>query len=392
MTPRSTLNPGRRDPLIPRAPAFWLTVVLLWAAYGLLSTNQSFLFYSLTAAEAPAWSRLLKLSLGLMAVWAAVTPLVIYLARRFRVQRQNWHAMVLVHLSGALVCWVVIAALTWLLHGVLAPPRPRSFVGFALLQLDVAVFLYLVMVALTHAWDFYRWYRERELRAVQLENQVTTSRLHVLAMQLQPHFLFNTLNAIAELVHHDAERADEMLARLGRLLRRSMENGQEQEVSLARELEFLDAYVEIERLRYGERLAVHVDAGPEATRALVPSFLLQPLVENAIRHGTARRPEPGRIAVRAARRGPVLALSVEDNGSGPEEGPPRAGVGLGTTRARLEQLYGPSYRLELTHGARGGALLAVEIPYRPAPAEAAAATAATRPPPPAALDLAASGA
>ncbi len=390
MTPRSTLNPGRREPLIPRAPTFWLTVVLLWAAYGLLSTNQSFLFYSLTAAQAPAWSRLLKLSLGLMTVWAAVTPFVIYLARRFRVQRHNWHTMVLLHLAGALVCWVVIAALTWLLHGVLAPPRPRSFVGFALLQLDVAVFLYLVMVALTHAWDFHRWYQERGLRAVQLENQVTTSRLHVLAMQLQPHFLFNTLNAIAELVHKDADRADEMLARLGQLLRRSMENGQEQEVSLARELEFLDAYVEIERLRYGDRLVVHVDAGPDAARALVPSFLLQPLVENAIRHGTARRAERGLIAVRAARRGPVLALTVEDNGSGPEDVPPRAGVGLGNTRARLEQLYGQSWRLDLARGARGGALLAVEIPYRPAPADAVAP--ATGPHPPAALDLAASGA
>jgi two-component system LytT family sensor kinase len=364
----SPLQPrrSRREPLIPRSLSFWLTIVLLWAAYGLLSTNQSFLFYSLTSSDVPQWGKLFKLSLGLMAVWALVTPLLIFLARRFRVRRHDWQSRALLHVSFALACWLVLAALTWGLHGVVAPPRPRSFVGYALLQLDVSVFLYFVMVALAHAFDFHVMYQERELRAAQLENQLTTAKLHVLAMQLQPHFLFNALNAIAELVHRDPERADAMLARLGQLLRRSMENGQKQEVSLTSELEFLEDYVAIERLRYGERLTVSVEASGDVLHALVPGFVLQPLVENAIRHGTARRSGAGWISVRASRRGQVVRLEVRDNGGGPD-GESRDGVGLGNTRARLAQLYGRAHRMELGRGEAGGAIVEIEIPFRPAP-------------------------
>ncbi|HET8677491.1 MAG TPA: histidine kinase [Blastocatellia bacterium] len=188
-------------------------------------------------------------------------------------------------------------------------------------------------------------------------------------MQLHPHFLFNTLNSVSALLDEDVEAADEMLARLGDLLRMTLTNSGAQEVTLQEELEFLRCYLEIERVRFQDRLTIQMDIDPQALDALVPNLILQPIVENAIRHGIASRINPGRIEIRAARAGDALQLQVKDNGPGIQTKSDlavtsREGVGLSNTRARLKQLYGPRHRFELSDAVGGGLLLTIEIPFQ----------------------------
>ncbi|HUF25427.1 MAG TPA: histidine kinase, partial [Gemmatimonadaceae bacterium] len=235
-------------------------------------------------------------------------------------------------------------------------------------QLDLNLFSYFIIVAATHAVDYYRLYRERRVRAAELANQLTSAQLQVLKMQLQPHFLFNTLNAIAELVHEDAEAADRMITRLGDLLRLSLDRSGEQEVPLRQELDFLGAYLEIEQTRFRDRLSIEMDIAPETLDASVPNLLLQPLVENAIKHGTSACAARGRITITATLRGGELRIEIRDNGRGlPHPAVLREGVGLRNTRARLVQLYGDHHGFSLRNSTDGGAVVAIEIPYRPAP-------------------------
>jgi LytS/YehU family sensor histidine kinase len=205
-------------------------------------------------------------------------------------------------------------------------------------------------------------------------------------MQLHPHFLFNTLNSISALLHRDAEAADQMVARLGDFLRLTLENSGDQEVTLEQELEFLRCYLEIEIVRFHDRLSVETEIEPQTLHARVPNLILQPLVENAIRHGISRQSAPGRLAIRASRRDGRLLLQVEDNGPGlaliSEGGSAPAattihtttgtgatrshtgGVGLANTRARLEHLYGAEHRLELTRATPRGMIVTLEIPFQ----------------------------
>jgi LytS/YehU family sensor histidine kinase len=182
-------------------------------------------------------------------------------------------------------------------------------------------------------------------------------------MQLGPHFLCNTLNTISALIHTDADLADRMVARLGELLRLTLEQFRVEEATLRRELRLLEAYLEIERARFGDRLRVELDVEPGAQAALLPCLLLQPLVENALRHGVGRKPGAGRVVVRARRDGPRLLLQVEDDGPG-LPGSLTEGVGLSNTRDRLRRQYGGDAALLLRPGALGGVCASVELPWR----------------------------
>lgn len=208
---------------------------------------------------------------------------------------------------------------------------------------------------------------EGELTRAEL--QLARSQLQVLKMQLDPHFLFNTFNAIAALMHRDAAAADAMLTRLSELLRITLSRAGDQEVTLGEEMEFLRLYLEIQRSRFGERLAVDWRIEPEAEGAAVPHLVLQPIVENAVNHGIARVPGPGRIGIAARREGERLVLEVTDSGPGlAEDHAPRpGGVGLSNTHARLEQMYGDTHTLEMYTRDEGGTAVVIGLPYRPAP-------------------------
>lgn len=238
------------------------------------------------------------------------------------------------------------------------------------MEFPMDLLVFTLIMGLAYLFDRYRESRDRELRLAQVETELTRVRLEALEGQLRPHFLFNVLNTISSVMYDDVAAADTMLARLADLLRRTLRRPGGGEVALAEELETLELYLGIMRARFGDRLSVEVSAAEEAYRASVPALVLQPLVENALRHGD---PGPGvaaRVAVRARRENGRLVLEVEDNGPGiagtPEEAI-GAGVGLANTARRLEQLYGTAQSLRLQNLRDGGARVSVELPFRETP-------------------------
>jgi sensor histidine kinase YesM len=245
--------------------------------------------------------------------------------------------------------------------------NPASTQAYTILQLPSTLFTYWAILGVIYAFNYYRKYRQHELKASHLETQLAQAQLQALKMQLHPHFLFNTLHAISSLMRKDVEAADSMITRLSDLLRLTLENTGVQEVTLRQELEFLERYLEIEQTRFRDRLQVRMEIEPDTLDARVPNLILQPLVENAIRHGIAPRSAPGWIEIRAARDGETLQLQVRDNGPGlPPIGQPtlKEGVGLANTRARLEQLYGAAQNFELSNREEGGLLVSLTLPFR----------------------------
>jgi signal transduction histidine kinase len=352
----------------------WRCLLILgfWTALGLVDAGQS--CYLLVCANQPiVWWRVLATAFSDWYLWAALTPLVLWLVRHYPIVRPQRAWRIFFHL-------VVSLALTFLVIDVTALVLPftctfGSNLNFELrfdrafemtwTKLHEYVLLYWLIVVGWHLWESARQAQERALRASQLEARLAQAQLQVLKMQLHPHFLFNTLNAISALIHHDVEAADRMLARLGELLRLTLENANAQEVPLRRELEMINPYLEIQQSRLGSRLAVRMDIDPEAMDACVPNLVLQPLVENAIQRGIAPRPGGGRLELSARRIGDKLQLLVRDEGPpypNGHSGDPEA-VELSTTRSRLQQLYGAGCRVTLEDGPPGSHLLTLEIPF-----------------------------
>ena len=320
-------------------------------------------------------------------LWALLTPLIALLARRYRLDRQHWPQSLVVHLPASLVFPALHLCLYlspfWLAGGMLTKEYPTflslfRYQLFANLPMKVSIY-WLVLIAI-NAIDYYHSFLIAEVKASELRVQLAQAQLRALKMQLHPHFLFNTLNSISALLHRDTEAADQMVARLGDFLRLTLENSGDQEVTLEQEMEFLRCYLEIESVRFHDRLSVETQIEPQTLRARVPNLILQPLVENAIRHGISRQSAPGRLSIRASRRNGRLLLQVEDNGPGlsliseggahlantttPATRTATGGVGLANTRARLEHLYGPEHRFELTRAAPRGMLVTLEIPFQ----------------------------
>jgi two-component system LytT family sensor kinase len=250
----------------------------------------------------------------------------------------------------------------------------------AFLYLDWEMMTYWAIVGLSHALLYYRESRARAVWSAQLETKLVEARLKTLQQQLHPHFLFNTLHAISSLMHKDVEAADRVLMQLSDLLRITLEHLGQQEVALEAELAALSKYLQIERTRFADRLVVRFDVQPETLETRVPSLLLQPLVENAIKHGVARKAGPGHIDISARREGDKLWLEVRDDGVGLSEDALTAlqkGIGVSTTRARLQHLFGADFRFEFHRLSQGVAVI-VAIPWRLASAAAAAGDAETR--------------
>jgi two-component system LytT family sensor kinase len=343
----------------------------VWTLVGLFFSSQVYVYFARTEKPVSvAWA--IAWQMPAVYLFALSTPLVLWFARRYRIERANWRRRILIHLLAGTVISAVWAACHIVLdvyfrghsNNFEVANMPRLM--FANL-LDKELLVYWIIVLSSHAVDYYQRYREGELRASQ-------AQLQALKMQLQPHFLFNALHSISALVHKDPEAADRMIARLGDFLRLTLDTAAAQEVTLRQELEFLNCYLEIERIRFQDRLTTRLDVDPKALDCRVPNLLLQPVVENAIRHGVAPRSTPGRVEIRAERRGPVLRLQVRDNGAGLPTGDgasrvPKGGVGLSNTRARLAQLYGAAYRFELENDPSGGAIVTIEIPSRGVDAE-----------------------
>ena len=314
-------------------------------------------------------------------LWFAATPLILWLARRFPLERHRWLRNVLVHLAtGSVISFVLLGLYVLILSLLALDAGPQTLFQAFRSQLVASfhseVLTYWMVIGLCHGVGYYRKYRERELRASQLETKLAQAQLDALKMQLHPHFLFNTLNSISVLMAEDVTAARRMLTRLSELLRASLENVGAQEVSLREELEFLKNYLEIEQTRFHDRLTVRMEVEPEVLDARVPNLILQPLVENAIRHGIAPRAQLGLIEIRAARENGMVRLQVRDNGPGLGSASHEnliKGIGLSNTQARLKQLYGSAHSFEINDASGGGLEVLIAIPFRNGDASAATA-------------------
>ena len=380
-----SVNP-QVDPVRPGAPTQGQIAAIVCGAallFSFIDASRSFVSLTLLNLAPTSWWRLWTQVVPSWTLLAVLTPLPIVAARRLALSRGELPRTVAIHLAAALVFAVLHIVGLALYLGLQRPSLSFSdFVGVAgktSSSLIVNMMIYAAIAGAMHALAFYREAREREIAASRLEASLTEARLAALRGQLNPHFLFNTLNAISSMAL--SGRQDDvvrMLGYLGELLRVSLDDERPQEVALRSELEFLDRYLDIQRARLGERLTIRQAIDPGVLDALVPGMILQPLVENAITHGIARTPGPGTIEIRADRRNRMLRVEITDTGPGPDgsaeaqrargEAP---GIGLTNTRARLAQLYGSSHRLTLARDGASGARVTLEVPCRMAPAAGA---------------------
>jgi sensor histidine kinase YesM len=314
-------------------------------------------------------------------LWMAILPLVLRLARAHRFDGARWRRSALVQgAAGLALSLAHVAAAGVAYHYTVPDAASATSLAahvrvFVLRYLFTDIVIYCAVVGVYYAFEYFAGFRRSALaaaradaRAARLQLSLAEARIHALRMELNPHFLFNALNAAAGLVRRrDHHAAVEMLARLGDLLRATLDRGMPAEVPLRDELELLGRYVDIELVRFGDRLRVAYEVEPETHAALVPPLILQPLVENALRHGIARRPGPASLRVTARRAGLHLELAVRDTGEGLsllDGRAPREGIGLSNTRARLEELYGPdAASLELGDVAGGGVRARLLIPF-----------------------------
>jgi hypothetical protein len=386
-TPSSVVRSLAERPWVPYlfGLGFFTLLTLLGAVQDHFATVQM--------EKEVSWWEVLTRSAMEWYTFGLISILIVYLAGRFPLERGHLALRISLHLGASVaVSAVYLACLAVMLHG------QRSLMDGSVLEfgkvfrrflsgyLMLDMLLYWAVVAAHHGWHYNRRARARELQAGELRVQLVQARLMALRMQLNPHFLFNTLNTISALIHERPDDADRMVVRLSELLRLTVEGGCPQEVPLSRELAFLQRYLAVEQVRFEDRMEVVYEIEPGASQVLVPCLILQPIVENAVRHGIEARESAGQIRVVARRQGDRLHLEVADNGPGLPAGQPlREGIGLSNTRARLLHLHGAEQRLGLLPAEGGGLRVVLEMPWREAGAPTAAAEPGLAAPAPAAV-------
>jgi signal transduction histidine kinase len=338
-----------------------LGVVGWWGLNAVIVTSHLLAFRS-ARGDPMTLQEILPAQLVSAAIWVLCTLWLLWWTARTPLERERWLAplgsLLLAVLAVAVFRTAAVLVLEPWVDWYNTPPRSGALLFNSILRNATTG---LLIVGAGHALVYAQRARARERQAQVLQEQLTQARLDALSAQLNPHFLFNTLNSIAEMVHHDAQAADRMLVQLGGLLRHSLESSRQQHTSLHDELGAIDCYIGIEQARLGDRLQFRCDIERDVLFARVPRLMLQPLVENAVTHAVAHRDSPSRVEVRASREGDRLVLEVLDEGAGT---PPKPGfgVGLANTRARLECLYGEAQALDITELPGGGTRVRVSLP------------------------------
>lgn len=347
----------------------YLALIAFWTLVGLAFASQFYLSSSLLGRSV-TWSQAISYSLGDWYAWALLSIPIAWMARRFPPEAGVSWKTAGIHLAAGLLfslAYVVVRAGIGQVHSwvideyvtfgeIFRPLMVRTF-PFNLL-------IYGVIVSVTHALDYYRKYHERTVQALELEKHLTEARLQSLLRQLKPHFLFNALNSIASLMYSDVAAAERMLVRLSELLRLTMNHSGAALTSLREEVDFLKHYLEIEQIRFRDRIRAELAFDDDCLDASIPSMILQPLAENAIRHGIEPRTRQGTVVLSGRREGDELVLTVADDGRGlPEGGPSREGIGLSNTRARLAETFGEAHRFTIANREEGGVLVTIRIPF-----------------------------
>lgn len=369
------------DPIEPKSSVLWrkpwvrwFLIWAIWTFIGIVFTLQGY-FMSYRTERPMPFSEAAYIQMTWAYLFALATPLVLFAAAKLPLERNNWVRNALLHIPISIVLSVIATALgrvlIWLRYGYPAgrPLTFESITRFVVSNFSEGIGIYLLIALFSYAFRYYWQYREGQLRTLQLEAQLSQAQLEALKMQLHPHFLFNTLHSISALLRKDTEAARRMITRLGDFLRLTLENSGAQEVSLQQEMEFLRCYLEIERIRFQDRLVTRMDVAPQVLDAKVPNLILQPIVENAIRHGINARSTPGIIEIQAKPHNGALRIQVRDNGPGlpahrSSEILFRRGLGLRNTETRLERLYGTAHLFDLANDPEGGLVVTLEIPFK----------------------------
>ncbi|HEX6881133.1 MAG TPA: histidine kinase [Terriglobales bacterium] len=356
----------------------WAIVIVVWAVLAGVATTFSYDFRA-HVGKPERWGNLARIYFTAYLVWSIVfTPIVVWVSHRFTIGKTRLLQTISVHLFSAIVIAAMSAATRIPLHGIIYPQYKEqvpwsAFRSFFLANAYDDMWMYLVVAAIAHGLIYFRKSQERELHSSELERQLAEAQLQMLKMQLQPHFLFNTLNTAYTLIRRDVDAAERVIIQLSDLLRMTLDLTGMHEVTLHEEITFIGKYLEIEQVRFRERLTVRYEVEPECLDALVPNMVLQPLVENAVRHGVAPNARPGVIEITARRREGMLELTVADNGEGFAENTSsrrNGGVGLTNTRARLLQQYGAESKLLFRNGQSQGFSVIALLPFRKASVKA----------------------
>jgi two-component system, LytTR family, sensor kinase len=349
-------------------------IALLWLAFSLLNATQIVVGMHAVGMQ-HEWGRLFAVIFLAWLVWALATPSIVWLGRKFPPIRWKPVSTWLVHLGYCMLIAVIYSAWAGYLQKLFPPwnedPSYESFshLWFSAFYGEFHLFfiLYAAILAIDYTLQSRQRLAAREAEAARLQAQLSEAQLEALRRQLEPHFLFNALNAIAGLVREQRdEDAVNMIAGLSDLLRRVLDDSGNQEVSLGEEMEFLDKYLEIQKMRFADRLQLKVEVPRELFSARLPSLILQPLVENAIQHGIGKRVSGGQIGITAARMNGSLVMKVSNDGPQlpADFKPGRSGVGISNARARLRSLYGESCDLEIRNRAEGGVEASISLPYK----------------------------
>ena len=376
-----TSHSGAVQQQAPTIPLRWILAAA--TAFGIFSTAEA-VGYHVLVAKSPSipWALVSSLNFSYWYVWAVLTPPILWLARRYPFDRRTWGRFVAVHAVGVFVFTFAHSAASAYLRVLAMDHLSDRTVLFSaalrdrfVLNFDYEAMTYWFLVGISHALAYRRESDERSITAANLQARLAEANLETLQRQLHPHFLFNTLHTISALIHRNADAADAMLARLSDLLRLTLNRVRVRQLPLKEELDFIQKYLEIERARYGDRLRVVFDVDPSVLDAAVPSLVLQPLVENALRHGIGPKVGGGRIDIIARREDDRLCLVVSDDGYGVPSHELHAlneGVGVSNTRSRLVHLYGDQHRFEFRTPRTGGLEVTVAIPLVLLPGEVGA--------------------
>ncbi|MFN0051619.1 MAG: sensor histidine kinase [Planctomycetales bacterium] len=352
----------------------WSVVLAAWTLVGLFFTSQHYLHVAVLLDRQATWWRSLLSTIPDWYLWAALTPLIVRLAHWYPlVDRRTLGPRLLMHCSAGAVLamlhmFLSVSFFLWL------APIPCMVTGWSeQFQLNFVssyhwnVLIYALLVAITHAANYYSTSQSETRRAWQLEARLAQARLQALQAQIHPHFLFNTLNTIAELIHERPAAAEAMILHLATLLRQTLDGADAPIITLEEELESIRRYLEIELVRFEDRLTVRWAIDPQVRGALLPRLLLQPVIENAIRHGTSRVARHGQIDIRASGDGEKLQIEIRDNGAGlapAEVKDRRGGVGLANIKARLREYFGDDQSFQLAAGPGQGAVAVLVLPLR----------------------------
>jgi sensor histidine kinase YesM len=352
----------------------WGLILIVCFLIGITFAAQYYI-YSMQKGYPMNWKDTLSEQIPFWMIWGLLAPLIFRFIQHVPIDRERWVRGVLLHIPAAIVFSILHLAIYLLILFVIQErelvENSKSLNKFlaliSRLNFGMRAWSYLMLVAFAYAADFYQRYQQGAVRTSQLETQLAQAQLQALKMQLHPHFLFNTLNSISALIRKNVDAADAMIARLGDFLRLTLRSSGTQEVTIQQEVEFLKCYLDIERIRFQDRLSVEINIDPDVAQAKVPNLILQPVVENAIRHGIATHNDPGKIEISAQSNNSWLEVCVSDNGPGlPRKNNGDAdikeGVGLKNTRSRLDQLYGSKYKFELSDASGGGLEVRLRIP------------------------------